>query len=111
MLNLFQSVNDTAWATDPHGTLYVSDQSAGDIVAVRGFFDPGTPYVAVTPCGAICATATCPAPGFSANYLGTLDPLTGEVEPVDLPTGATFEPEGLLFLSGEDSPGPPGRDD
>ena len=39
-LNLSQSVNDTAWATDPRGTLYVSDNSAGDVLAVRGFFDP-----------------------------------------------------------------------
>jgi hypothetical protein len=94
VLNLAQSINDTAWATGPRGTLYVSDNAADDVVAVRGPFDPGTPYVAVTPCSANSAPSTCTAP----NYLGTLDMFTGGIATVQLPAGTTLKPAGLLFV-------------
>ena len=106
-LNLSQSVNDTAWATDPRGTLYVSDNSAGDVLAVRGSFDPGTAYVAVTPCSADNAPVACPAPGFPKNYLGTLDIFTGAVQQVTIPAVQSLQPEGLLFVgSGRDTSQP-----
>jgi hypothetical protein len=98
VLNLSQSINDTAWATDRGGTLYVTDKSNGDVVAVRGAFRAGTAYVAVTPCSANSAPATCPAPGFPANYLGTLDLFTGDVQPALLLAGSTLQPQGLLFV-------------
>jgi hypothetical protein len=39
VLNLSQSINDTAWVTARRGTPYVTDKSSGDVVAVRGPFD------------------------------------------------------------------------
>ncbi len=99
VLNLSQSINDTAWATDPRGTLYVSDKSASDVVAVHGFFSPGTAFVAVTPCSADVPASTCSG-GLPTNYLGTLDLFTGTVAPVMLPTGTNLQPEGLLFVGG-----------
>jgi hypothetical protein len=101
VLNLAQSINDTAWATGPRGTLYVSDNAADDVVAVRGPFDPGTPYVAVTPCSANSAPSTCTAP----NYLGTLDMFTGGIATVQLPAGTTLKPAGLLFVGRSDTGG------
>jgi hypothetical protein len=99
VLNLSQSINDTAWVTNPRGTLYVSDNASGDVVAIRGLLAPGAPYVAVTPCSANNAAPSCPA-----NYLGTLDMYTGAVEPVQLPPGTTLKPEGLLFVSRPERP-------
>jgi hypothetical protein len=85
----------------------VTDKSSGDVVAVRGDFRAGTAYVAVTPCSADSAPGTCPAPGFPANYLGTLDLFTGAVQPALLPAGSTLEPPGLLFVGagGGEDPG------
>jgi hypothetical protein len=99
-LNLSQSVNDSAWATDRDGTLFVTEKGASDVLAVRGPFGPGTPFVAVSPCNANSAPTTCPAPGFSANYLGTEDLFTGNIEPVSLPAGTAVHPQGLLFVGG-----------
>jgi hypothetical protein len=99
VLNLSQSINDSAWATSGDGNLYITDSSNNVVDALRGHFDPGTVFVAVTPCSANSAPATCPAPGFPANYLGTLDLSTGVVSPVDL-GGQSVEPQGLLFQQG-----------
>lgn len=54
-------------------------------------------FVAVTPCDAANAPATCPGPGFPPNYLGSLDPFTGHVTRVRV-GGVTFNPKGLLFV-------------
>jgi len=55
--------------------------------------------VAVTPCDANNAPATCPAPGFPANYLGQLNMDTGQISKVNL-HGASLEPQGLIFAVG-----------
>ena len=99
VLNLSQSVNDTAWVTQPDGTLFVSDGSASTVSAIRGPFSEGTAFVAVTPCSANSAPPTCPGPGYPANFLGTLDMFTGVVSPWTLPAAASLQPGGLLFVS------------
>jgi hypothetical protein len=53
--------------------------------------------VAVTPCGANDAPATCPAPGFPPNFLGTLNPWTGAITAVPM-SGQPFEPQGMIFV-------------
>ena len=64
---------------------------------VTGRFPVRGEFVAVTPCDAANAPATCPGPGFPPNYLGLLDPFTGHVSRAPL-SGATFSPKGLLFV-------------
>jgi hypothetical protein len=58
------------------GTLFATGNQAGTVVVVDSrLFWPGTAFVAVTPCNANSAPATCPAPPkYPANYLGTLHP-------------------------------------
>ena len=55
-------------------------------------------FVAVTPCDAGNAPATCPAPGFPANYLGQLNAYTGQITAVKL-RGARLHPQGLIFVA------------
>jgi hypothetical protein len=94
-----ESVDDTAWATR-HGTLFFSDSANDTVDALSGTFDPGTAYVAVTPCGLNGAPSACPAPGYPANFLGSLDLWSGAIAPVPLPVvaGAAPQPGGMLFL-------------
>lgn len=87
VLDLSQSVDDTAWATDSDGTLLVTDSVDNEIFAVWGAFDPGTAYVAVTPTDANI-------PINRPNYLGRLDLRTGEVSQVV----TTVQAKGLLFI-------------
>jgi hypothetical protein len=96
VLNLSQSVDDTAWVTG-HGLLFAADGDADTIDRVNGNFKAGSIFVAVTPCDAGNAPATCPAPGFPPNYLGMLGPWTGHVSKVTL-SGPRLEPKGLMFL-------------
>ena len=79
VLNLSQSVNDTAWASDEDATLYASDQVHDTVDAVRGGFRDGEPITAATPCDANSATSSC-----GANFLALLDLSTGEVSPLSL---------------------------
>ena len=65
---------------------------------VTGTFSPGTVFMAVTPCDAGNAPATCPAPGFPANYLGQLNMYTGQITPVKL-HGASVHPQGMIFVA------------
>jgi hypothetical protein len=98
VLNLTQSVDDTAWPGSG-GTLFATDSTNNTVDAITGAF-PDRPVVAVTPCGSNAAAnlTTCPAPGFPANYLGTLNPWTGEVDPLAT-TGAAIIPQGgLVFV-------------
>jgi hypothetical protein len=104
VLSLTQSVDDTAWATARTGVLYATDATNNAVSAVHGRFRPGDAFVAVTPCNANNAPATCPAPGFSANYLGRLDLSSGTVNPVTT-TGAPLVPKGLLFIASDDNSG------
>jgi hypothetical protein len=97
VLSLSQSVDDTAWATGP-GVLYGTDSTNDAVDALGGTFG-ANPIVAVTPCGANSAPATCPSlPDYPPNYLGSLDPWTGRITPVPV-GGAAFVPQGgLLFM-------------
>jgi hypothetical protein len=98
VLRLSQSVDDTAWARSPAGRIYGSDTSGDTIDVVTGRFPAHAVFVAVTPCDAGNAPATCPAPGFPANYLGSLNPWTGHITRVPL-RGPAFEPQGMVFIS------------
>ncbi len=96
VLTLSQAVDDTAW-TDGPGVLYATDSTNDAIDVVSGAFPKG-PIVAATPCGSNSAPATCPGPGFPANYLGSLNPWTGAVTPLVV-GGDDFVPQGgLLFI-------------
>ena len=98
MLRLANSVDDTAWARSPRGVLVGADTDGNTIDVVTGPFRPKTIFVAVTPCDANNAPATCPGPGFPANYLGQLNPWTGQISKVDL-RGPAFGPQGLVFIA------------
>ena len=95
VLRLSQSVDDTAWASGP-GRIYTTDNGAGTVNVVTGPFRPGMVLVAVTPCDAGNAPATCPAPGFPANYLGALNPWTGHISRLPV-RGEALQPQGMLF--------------
>jgi hypothetical protein len=97
VLNLSQSVDDTAWANSD-GTLFATDSTNNTVDAVTGDF-PRDPVVAVTPCGSNSAPSTCPAPPqFPANYLGTLNPWTGQISLLTT-TGTAIVPQGgLVFV-------------
>ena len=98
VLNLSQSVDDTAWSTSWHGSFYATDNGADTVDVILGSFWPGTAFVAVTPCGANNAPATCPAPGFPNNYLGHLNLFNGQILKVSL-RGASLHPQGLIFVA------------
>ncbi|HEY5354992.1 MAG TPA: hypothetical protein VIK57_21315 [Streptosporangiaceae bacterium] len=98
VLRLSQSVDDTAWATSHDGRLYATDNGAGTVDVITGPFRPGSVFTAVTPCDANGAPATCPGPGYPANYLGALNPWTGHISRVAL-GGAVLNPQGMLFES------------
>jgi hypothetical protein len=101
VLNLSQSVDDTAWATASRGTLYITDGSA-KVYALSGGFKVGTAYSAVTPGNANNAP---PNPG--PNYLATLNLNTGALTPV---ASFTAPAKGLVFVGGEGEGGE-GNDD
>lgn len=65
---------------------------------MTGNFTEGIMYSSVTPCGANSAPATCPAPGFPANYLATTNMKTGALTPVKL-TGPALVTEGMIFIA------------
>jgi hypothetical protein len=97
VLGLSQSVDDTAWATTFDGVLVAADHDADTVDMVTGFFVPGSAFVAVTPCDANNVPATCPAPGFPANYLGQLNMSTGHITRVST-RGVSLEPQGMIFV-------------
>ena len=97
VLQLSQSVNDTSFATDEDGTLFVTDASNNSVDTVKGPFQEGEALAAVTPCGSNNAPPTCPAPGFPANYLGAIDLNTGTVNQLSV-SGASLTPQGTVFV-------------
>jgi len=100
VLKIQQSIDDTAWPTGWNSTLYATDNAADTVNTVDSkLFWPGRAFVAVTPCNANTAPATCPGPGYPANYLGVLDMFTGKIVPVDL-HGHALHPQGLVFFGG-----------
>ncbi|MGH3253227.1 MAG: hypothetical protein ACRDOI_44390, partial [Trebonia sp.] len=96
-LHLSGSVDDSAWATTRHGALYVTDGTADTLNVVSGDFTPGTMYSSVTPCDSGNAPATCPGPGFPANYLATANLWTGALTPVQH-TGPVLHTKGMIFV-------------
>jgi hypothetical protein len=98
VLSLSQSVDDTAWATSWHGAFYATDHDGDTVDVVSGIFWPGTALVAVTPCDAGNAPATCPGPGFPPNYLGQLNMYNGQITRV-WTHGASLEPGGMIFVA------------
>lgn len=105
VLNLSQSVDDTAWPGEDGCVLYATDSTNDTVDVVTGAF-PERPVVAVTPCGANSAPSTCSAtPATPVNYLGSLNPWTGEVSMLTV-GGVAFVPQGaLLFTDGRDGGG------
>jgi hypothetical protein len=98
VLALTQAVDDTAWPTYPHGALYSTDSTNDAVDLVTASFFGRLPLVAATPCDANGAPATCPGPGYPANYLATLNPWTGQVTRVTV-AGAPYVPQGgLVFV-------------
>jgi hypothetical protein len=91
-------VDDTAWSGAANELLFATDATADFVDVVTGQFAPRSVITAVTPCDAANAPATCPAPGFPPNYLGSLNPRTGHVSHLTL-TGPRLEPKGLVFIA------------
>ncbi len=87
VLKISQSIDDTAWATSTHGTLYATDNKANKVFALTGTWKLGTPLVAVTPSN---ANTPSKAPG----YLGTLNMSTGSISSLL----TTFHPGGMVFV-------------
>jgi hypothetical protein len=98
VLKLTHSVDDTAWVRSRSGRLYGDNTSQDEVEVVTGPFRVGSIWAAVTPCDENSAPATCPAPGFPQNYLGTLNPWTGVLTRVAL-AGPSFRPQGMVFVS------------
>ena len=97
VLRLTQSVDDTAWARSPRGQLVGASTASDTIDVVTGPFPAKSIFVAVTPCDAGNAPATCPAPGCPPNYLGQLNPWTGVITKVAV-RGPAFGPQGMVFI-------------
>jgi len=98
VLDLSQSVDDTAFATSHEGAFYATDAVHDSVDVIRGDFAAGQALSVVSPCNANSAPATCTTP----NSLGTMDLATGTVSPV-LTAGAPLVPHGLLFLGEAES--------
>ena len=98
VLTLSDSADDTVWARSPSGLLFGANTAGDTVDVVTGPFRPGSVFIADTPCDASDAPATCPAPGFPPNYLGQLNPWTGQITRVPL-HGPTFGPQGMVFVA------------
>lgn len=94
VLQLSSAVNDTAFVTSRNGALYVTDPTANAVDRVTGRSEVGDALVAATPCSDNNAPATCPAPGFPANYLGRLNLGNGQIARVS----TALNPQGMLFV-------------
>jgi hypothetical protein len=64
---------------------------------VSGPFTLGTMYSSVTPCDSSSAPASCPGPGFPANYLASTNMGSGALTPVPL-AGPVLRTEGMIFI-------------
>jgi hypothetical protein len=98
VLHLAQSVDDTAWSTSWRGAFFTTDHDGDAVDEINGSFWPGTALVAVTPCDAGNAPATCPGKGFPANYVGHLDMFNGQILPVAL-HGVKVHPQSMIFVA------------
>lgn len=85
--------DDSAWASGPSGTLYVTDNSADLIYKITGPFHAGSELIAASPCDANSAPMSC----LAKRYLGQVNMTTGAV--TKLPIGGfSILPKGLLFV-------------
>jgi hypothetical protein len=98
VLRLSNSVDDTAWSTSWKGAFFATDHDGDTVDVINGSFWPGTAFVAVTPCDANNAPATCPGRGFPANYVGHLNLFNGQITRVSL-RGAPLHPQGMIFVA------------
>jgi len=96
VLDLSQSVDDTAFVTSSDGALVTDDSNADSVVRITGTLTPGRAYASVTPGNA----NTPPVPAV-ANYLGSIDLQTGTVTAV-ITSSPTLEPHSLMFVPGAD---------
>ena len=96
VLNLSQSVDDTAFATSTNGVLVATDSGANSVVLITGSFAPGTAYTSVTPGNA--NTPPMPTP---PNYLGVIDLNTGTVSPLTT-TGTPLATHALIYVPAAD---------
>jgi hypothetical protein len=96
VLKIPTPVDDITWATSANGTLYTTDSGSDAVDAITGPFTPGTLYTSVTPCNANSAPTVCPATGFPANSLGTINLQTGAIGTV--PITGVLAPKGLIFV-------------
>lgn len=92
VLNLSNSVDDSAWPSLPWGSLYVTDNADDTVSRVSGPFEPGSMLVAVTPCDSNDALPTC-----GPNYLGEENQWTGALTAVPL-AGPPLQAQGMLFV-------------
>ncbi len=97
VLKLTQSVDDSTWPSGASGAIYTTDGSADTIVKITGPFKRGSEVTAVTPCNANSAPATCPAPGYSAPYLGVINMSSGKINSLSV-HGVAVQPKGMLFI-------------
>ena len=82
------------------GRLYSTDSTNDSVDVITGLFHLGVPVAVATPCGANSAPATCPGPGYPANFLATINPWTGMVKALAV-SGAPYVPQGgLAFVPG-----------
>jgi hypothetical protein len=96
VLKIANSVDDIRFATSATGTMYITDSTANTVDALTGPFVPGTAYTSVTPCNANSAPTVCPATGYPANSLGTIDLKTGAITAVTVIGPLT--PKGMIFV-------------
>lgn len=92
VLDLSQSVDDTAFATSRRGELVATDAGADSVDVITGALTPGTAYAAVTP-GSANTAGSNPAP----NYLGTIDLNTGVVSAKHA-NGVALTPQSLTYV-------------
>ena len=92
-LNLDQSIDDTAFATDTVGSLVITDSTHDAVELVTGPFVAGAAYSSVTPCNANNAPTICTAP----NYLATLNLNDGTTTPLTI-TGDRVAAKGAIFV-------------
>ncbi|MDP9117229.1 MAG: hypothetical protein M3O28_08260 [Actinomycetota bacterium] len=92
VLNLSQSVDDTAFATRRRGILVATDSKADSVVVIAGAFTPGGAYTSVTP-----GNANSAPPNPTPNYLGQINLSTGSVSAVSV-AGATLTPHSLIYI-------------
>ncbi len=84
VLTVSTPLDDTAFATSSHQTLWLTDPVANELVSVTGVFTSGEAVSTVTP-------------DIGPSYLATLNLTTGALTPV--PGLGTMQPKGLIFTS------------